>query len=76
MPELEPGPRLTRYYKQQQRANRLNYVAMVLGGLIVVYVLVTIVRPLFANTRPGKTAQDFGCISKSTMSECSASTHQ
>ncbi len=69
------GPRLTRFYKQQQRADRLNYVAIVLGGLIVVYVLMTIVRPLFANTRPGKVTQDFGCISKSTVSDCSASSH-
>ena len=67
------GPRLDRFYRQQQRAERLNYVAIVLGALVALYVAVTIIRPLFASTRPGKSTQDFGCISKSTMSECSAS---
>ena len=70
------GPRLDRFYRQQQRAERLNYVAIVLGVLVAVYVAVTIVRPLFASTRPGKITQDFGCISKSTVSDCSASSHQ
>ena len=69
------GPRLDRFYKHQQRADRLNYVAIVLGALVAFYVAVTIIRPLFASTRPGKITQDFGCISKSTMSECSATSH-
>ncbi len=69
------GPRLDRFYKQQQRAERLNYVAIVLGALVALYVMVTIIRPMFASTRPGKITQDFGCISKSTMSDCSASSH-
>jgi hypothetical protein len=67
------GSRLDRFYKQQQRAVRLNYVAIALGALIALYVAVTIIRPLFAGTRPGKVTQDFGCISKSTVSDCSAS---
>jgi hypothetical protein len=67
------GPRVARFYKQQQRAERLNYVAIAVGVLVAVYVLITIVRPLFFSTRPGKVTQDFGCISKSTVSDCSAS---
>jgi hypothetical protein len=69
------GPRLDRFYKQQQRAERLNYAAIVVGVLILLYVVVTIIRPLFASTRPGKSAQDFGCISKSTISDCSSASH-
>ena len=74
-PVAPAGPRLDRFYKQQQRAERLNYVAIVLGALVALYVAVTIIRPLFASTRPGKITQDFGCISKSTVSDCSASSH-
>lgn len=74
--ETVAGPRLDRFYKQQQRAERLNYVAIVAGVLVALYVGITIIRPLFANTRPGKITQDFGCVSKSTVSECTANTSQ
>jgi hypothetical protein len=67
------GSRVARFHKQQQRAERLNYVAIAMGILVAVYVLITIFRPLFFSTRPGKVTQDFGCISKSTVSDCSAS---
>jgi hypothetical protein len=67
------GPRVARFHKQQQRAERMNYLAVAVGVLVAVYVLVTIVRPLFFSTRPGKVTQDFGCISKATVSDCSAS---
>jgi hypothetical protein len=66
-------PRLDRFHLQQQRADRLNYVAIVVGVLIALYVAVTIIRPLFASTRPGQVTKDFGCISKSTVSDCTAS---
>ena len=69
------GPRLDRFHKQQKRADRLNYVAIVFFVLIAFYVAMTIIRPLFANTRPGKISQDFGCISKSTISDCSVGSH-
>jgi len=72
-PSTSAGARLDRFHQQQQRADRLNYVAIAVGALIVLYVVVTIIRPLFASSRPGKVTQDFGCISKSTVSECSAS---
>jgi hypothetical protein len=65
-------PSLDRFHLQQ-RADRLNYVAIVVGVLIALYVVVTIIRPLFASTRPGQVTQDFGCISKSTVSDCTAS---
>ncbi len=74
-PTEPTGPRLERLHTHQLRAERLNYVAIVLGALVALYVAVTIIRPLFASTRPGKITQDFGCISKSTVSDCSASTH-
>ena len=67
------GPRLERLHSHQLRAERLNYVAIAIGALMGLYVLITIVRPLFFSTRPGKVTQDFGCISKSTVSDCSAS---
>ena len=70
--DAHPGARLDRFHKQQQRAERLNYVALVIGALIALYVVVTIIRPLLTGTRPGKVTQDFGCISKSTVSDCSA----
>jgi hypothetical protein len=63
---------VNRFHQQQKRANRLNYAAIVFVALIAFYVAMTIIRPLFANTRPGKITQDFGCISKSTVSDCSA----
>ena len=65
--------RLERLHTHQLRAERLNYVAIAIGVLMGLYVLVTIVRPLFFSTRPGKATQDFGCISKSVISDCSAS---
>jgi hypothetical protein len=65
--------RLERFHLQQQRADRLNYVAIVVGVLIALYVVVTIIRPLFSSTRPGQVTKDFGCISKSTVSDCTAS---
>jgi hypothetical protein len=70
---LADGARLGRFHTQQQRALRLNYAAIAIGVLIALYVLVTIIRPLFFSTRPGKATQDFGCISKSVISDCSAS---
>jgi hypothetical protein len=72
----ELGQRLSRLHRQQQRADRLNYIAVAIGSLIALYVVVTIIRPLFASTRPGKITQDFGCISKSTVSDCSAGNRQ
>ena len=65
--------RADQHLKQQQRADRLNYVAIVVGVLIALYVVVTIIRPLFSSTRPGQVTKDFGCISKSTVSDCTAS---
>nr|WP_315262036.1 hypothetical protein [uncultured Limnohabitans sp.] len=74
-PSAPAGSRLERFHSHQLRADRLNYVAIALGILVGLYVVVTIVRPLFFSTRPGKPTQDFGCISKSTVSDCSASSH-
>jgi hypothetical protein len=48
-------------------------VAIVMGCLVALYVFITIIRPLFFSTRPGKVTQDFGCVSKSVISDCSAS---
>jgi hypothetical protein len=69
------GSRLDRFHSQRRRAERLNYVAIAIGGLIVLYVLVTIIRPLFASTRPGQVTQDFGCVSKSSVGDCASSVH-
>jgi hypothetical protein len=58
------------------RTGRLNYPAIVAGALVALYVGITIIRPLFASTRPGKVTQDFGCVSKSSMNDCATTAPQ
>lgn len=64
------GPRLIRLHEHQKRTERLNYVAIALASLLVIYVATTIIRPILFGHRPGQKTQDLGCISKSSTGEC------
>lgn len=66
----QTGPRVARLHQQQKRNERLNYAAIGLVALLVIYVLMTIVRPIFFGHRPGQKNQDLGCVSKSGAGDC------
>ena len=65
-----PGARLERLSLQHKRNERLNYAAIALVALLVIYVAVTIVRPILFGHRPGHKTQDLGCVSKSSTGDC------
>ena len=64
------GPRLERLQVQHKRTERMNYAAIALAALLVIYVAVTIVRPILFGHRPGHKTQDLGCVSKSSTGDC------
>lgn len=64
------SPRLERLQAQHKRTERMNYAAIALVALLVIYVAVTIVRPILFGHRPGHKTQDLGCVSKSSTGDC------